>query len=117
MSISKKAKNCSKKFFRSGGKYRSKYRRKRRSSSSSSEADAGNGNSAATEAPPPPPVKRYYGRKRTETDEEKLTEDEDGPASEYVNYYSDWAQLLRGVPFISKRCATSTEKGLLYRSL
>jgi len=68
---------------RSGGKYRSKYRRKRRSSSSSSEADAGNGNSAATEAPPPPPVKRYYGRKRTETDEEKLTEDEDGPASEF----------------------------------
>ena len=69
-------------FDRSGGKYRSKYRRKRRSSSSSSEAETGNGKSTATEAPPPPPVKRYYGRKRTETDEEKLTEDEDGPATE-----------------------------------
>ena len=64
------------------GKYRSKYRRKRRSSSSSSEAETGNGKSTAAEAPPPPPVKRYYGRKRTETDEEKLTEDEDGPATE-----------------------------------
>jgi len=68
---------------RSGGKYRSKYRRKRRSSSSSSEAETGNGKSTAAEAPPPPPVKRYYGRKRTETDEEKLTEDEDGPATEF----------------------------------
>ena len=69
-------------FDRSGGKYRSKYRRKRRSSSSSSEAETGNGKSTAAEPPPPPPVKRYYGRKRTETDEEKLTEDEDGPATE-----------------------------------
>jgi len=62
------------------GKYRSKYRRKRRSSTSSSGTE--NNGTAVVQPPPPPPVKRYYGRKRVDTDEEKLTEDEE-PSAEF----------------------------------